>query len=53
MTYQLVSGEDLEITHHGEPVTVSTAELVLDVPPAPEVEPVRQPAHCAPRRRGR
>lgn len=53
VTYQLVSGEDLEITHHGEPVTVSTAELVLDVPPAPEVEPVRQPAHCAPRRRGR
>lgn len=53
VTYQLVSGEPLEIGHHGETVRVTGAELVLDVPPAPEVEPVTQPAHCAPRRRGR
>jgi alpha,alpha-trehalose phosphorylase len=51
--YQLVSGEDLEITHHGEPITVTSAEVVREVPPAPQVEPVRQPTHCAPRRRGR
>ncbi|SDO06956.1 alpha,alpha-trehalose phosphorylase [Klenkia soli] len=51
--YQLMDGEPLEIGHHGETVTVTGAELVLDVPPAPEVAPVHQPAHCAPRRRGR
>ncbi|MEI4271251.1 glycosyl hydrolase family 65 protein [Klenkia sp. LSe6-5] len=52
-SYQLVSGEPMEIGHHGETVTVTADELVLAVPPAPDVEPVRQPAGCAPRRRGR
>ncbi|MFC7572377.1 glycoside hydrolase family 65 protein [Klenkia terrae] len=53
VVYQLVSGEPLEIGHHGDTVTVTDAELALDIPPAAEVEPVHQPAHCAPRRRGR
>ncbi len=52
-TYQLVHGEPLDITHHGKPVTVQTEELVLDIPDVGPVEPVSQPAHCAPRRRGR
>ena len=34
-------------------VTVDHADLVLDIPPAPQVEPVHQPAGAAPRRRSR
>ncbi|KQS65753.1 glycoside hydrolase family 65 protein [Modestobacter sp. Leaf380] len=52
-TYRLVRGESLTITHHGEQVQVTGEELVLPVPELGPVEPVRQPAHCAPRRRGR
>jgi alpha,alpha-trehalose phosphorylase len=52
-TYQLLDGEPLDIRHHGRQVTVGTQDLVLDIPPAPKVEPVRQPYGCAPRRRTR
>ena len=53
VTYRLNYGEPLEIGHHGRSVTVEQADLVLDVPPAPEVAPVHQPAGRAPARRSR
>jgi alpha,alpha-trehalose phosphorylase len=34
-------------------VTVDHKDLVLDIPPAPQVEPVHQPVGCEPRRRAR
>jgi alpha,alpha-trehalose phosphorylase len=34
-------------------VTVDHTDLVLDIPPPPQVEPVRQPKGCEPRRRSR
>jgi alpha,alpha-trehalose phosphorylase len=49
-TYTLVDGEPLEISHHGEPVTVSQADAVTrDIPPtpirpAPSQPPGREPA---------
>jgi alpha,alpha-trehalose phosphorylase len=52
-TYRVLDGEPLDIHHHGRQVTVRDGELVLDIPPAPVVEPVSQPAHAAPRRRTR
>nr|WP_204261701.1 glycoside hydrolase family 65 protein [Blastococcus saxobsidens] len=52
-TYRLVDGDPLEIRHHGRQVVVDHADMVLVIPPAPQVEPVRQPPGCAPRRRSR
>ncbi|MCU1614835.1 MAG: putative enzyme, partial [Frankiales bacterium] len=52
-TYRLTDGDPLDIRHHGRQVTVDHADLTLDIPPAPKVEPVHQPPGCAPRRRGR
>ncbi len=52
-TYRLVDGDPLEIRHHGRQVIVDHTDLVLDVPPAPHVEPVSQPPGCEPRRRTR
>ncbi len=52
-TYRLVDGDPLEIRHHGHEVLVDHADLVLDIPPAPQVEPVTQPVGCEPRRRTR
>jgi alpha,alpha-trehalose phosphorylase len=34
-------------------VTVDHDDLVLDIPPAPQVQPVRQPPGAEPRRRSR
>jgi alpha,alpha-trehalose phosphorylase len=51
--YQLSDGDALEIRHHGRQVTLGASETVLDIPPAPEVEPVTQPPGCEPRRRSR
>jgi alpha,alpha-trehalose phosphorylase len=34
-------------------VTVDHTDLVLDIPSPPQVEPVRQPKGCEPRRRSR
>jgi alpha,alpha-trehalose phosphorylase len=47
-TYSLLDGDPLEILHHGEPVTITDKELVLDVPapvqlPAPSQPPGRVP----------
>ena len=52
-TYRLEDGDPIDIRHHGRQVTVDHADLVLDIPPAPTVEPVRQPVGCEPRRRSR
>jgi len=52
-TYRLGDGEPLDIRHHGRQVTVDHSDLVLDIPPAPKVDAVRQPYGCAPRRRSR
>lgn len=43
-TYQLLYGEPLETSHHGEPITVtSDVELTMPIPPAPNPLPVTQP----------
>jgi alpha,alpha-trehalose phosphorylase len=52
-TYRLVDGEPLDIRHHGRQVTVDHEDLVLEIPPAPKVDPVVQPPGCEPRRRAR
>jgi alpha,alpha-trehalose phosphorylase len=52
-TYRLVDGEPLDIHHHGRQVCVDHKDLVLDIPPPPQVDPVRQPTGCEPRRRSR
>jgi alpha,alpha-trehalose phosphorylase len=52
-TYRLEEGEPLDVRHHGRQVTVDHEDLVLDIPPAPKVEPVHQPVGCEPRRRAR
>jgi alpha,alpha-trehalose phosphorylase len=52
-TYRLQDGEPLDIRHHGRQVTVDHEDLVLDIPLAPQVEPVHQPKGAEPRRRNR
>ncbi|MEV7623778.1 glycosyl hydrolase family 65 protein [Actinoplanes sp. NPDC089786] len=44
-TYRLVEGEELELRHHGELITVpKDGSTAHPIPPRPEVEPVHQPA---------
>jgi alpha,alpha-trehalose phosphorylase len=51
-TYSLLTGSSLEITHHGEPATVTTVQpLVLSIPPPPTREAPSQPRGRAPSRR--
>ncbi|HKY76035.1 MAG TPA: glycosyl hydrolase family 65 protein [Acidimicrobiia bacterium] len=51
-TYELLAGDPLATEHHGEAITVAPAAPVRrPAPPAPQVEPVTQPAGRAPRRR--
>ncbi|MGY1662347.1 glycoside hydrolase family 65 protein [Geodermatophilus sp. SYSU D00705] len=52
-TYRLSEGDPLDVHHHGRCITVGEREVVAEIPPAPEVEPVSQPEGAAPRRRGR
>jgi alpha,alpha-trehalose phosphorylase len=52
-TYRLSDGDPLDIRHHGRAVTVDHDDLVLDLPPAPKVEPVHQPHGAEPHRRAR
>jgi alpha,alpha-trehalose phosphorylase len=43
--YRLLAGEPLEVTHHGEQLTVTTEEgVVRAIPPAPDREPPSQPS---------
>ena len=49
-TYTLLAGDPLEIAHHDEDVTVTTASpLVRPIPPAPERETPSQPYGRDPR----
>jgi len=51
-TYTLVEGEQLEIAHHGGPLTLSTGRPVKrDIPPAAERPAPSQPPGREPRRR--
>jgi alpha,alpha-trehalose phosphorylase len=50
--YTLLDGDPLELTHHGDAVTVSAGgPLELAIPPAPERDAPRQPLGRAPARR--
>jgi alpha,alpha-trehalose phosphorylase len=51
--YQLSEGDSLDIRHHGRQITIGASEVVLDIPPPPDVAPVSQPPGCEPRRRSR
>ena len=52
--YELLSGEPLEILHHGEPLTVQPAEKqTRTLPPAPRLAPVGPPPKRSPPRRHR
>jgi len=51
-SYTLLSGEPLELIHHGEPFTVSGDEPVtLSLPDLPKLDPVSQPPGREPRKR--
>ncbi|MGY1835879.1 glycoside hydrolase family 65 protein [Blastococcus sp. SYSU DS0510] len=52
-TYRLVDGDPLDISHHGRQVRIDHDDVVLELPPPPDVDPVRQPPGCEPRRRSR
>jgi alpha,alpha-trehalose phosphorylase len=53
-TYRLVYGDEgLDIAHHGKPFTLTYQPVEHEIPAAPQVEPVHQPPHAAPRRRNR
>jgi alpha,alpha-trehalose phosphorylase len=47
-TYELLDGEPLSITHHGEPVLLAKDPVVLGNPPIPLSLPIRQPEGRAP-----
>jgi alpha,alpha-trehalose phosphorylase len=52
--YRLLEGEPLQISHHGERLTVSTDETVTKpIPPPSERDTPTQPAGRAPARRGK
>jgi alpha,alpha-trehalose phosphorylase len=52
-TYTLADGEPLTLSHHGDPLTVTTGEPVtLPIPPAPERPAPSQPPGREPERRG-
>ncbi len=48
-TYTLVTGETLELEHHGQAVTVTSGQAAhCPIPPAPSLEPPTQPRGRAP-----
>src|SRR5690606_31390012 len=52
-TYEVLTGQPLEVLHHGEPITLQPTEpLTLACPPPPEVAPVSPPPGREPLRRG-
>jgi alpha,alpha-trehalose phosphorylase len=51
-SYRLTRGEPLQITHHGEPITVSTGETTRRAIPLPKaLDPPQQPPGRVPARR--
>ncbi len=46
--YELLNGEPLTITHHGEQVLLAEEPVVLGIPPVPFSFPLRQPEGRAP-----
>jgi alpha,alpha-trehalose phosphorylase len=50
--YELLGGEPVELTHHGQPFTLTTAACVLPNPPAPQLPPAVPPAGREPGRSG-
>ncbi|SEL69507.1 alpha,alpha-trehalose phosphorylase [Blastococcus sp. DSM 46786] len=52
-TYRLVDGDPLDIRHHGRQVRIDHDDVVLELPPPPDVAPVHQPHGREPRRRSR
>jgi alpha,alpha-trehalose phosphorylase len=54
VTYRLVYGDEgLEIAHYGKLFSLTYEPVEHEIPAAPQVEPVHQPPHAAPRRRNR
>jgi alpha,alpha-trehalose phosphorylase len=50
--YTMVEGEPLDVTHHGDSVTIATdSPVTMPIPPAPRREPPKQPPGRAPVRR--
>jgi alpha,alpha-trehalose phosphorylase len=47
-TYSLLAGEPMEITHYGDPVTISDKELTRDIPAPAQLPPPVQPAGRTP-----
>jgi alpha,alpha-trehalose phosphorylase len=53
-TYRLLSGDPLDVAHHGEPIRVVLGKpMTRPVPPAPWLPPLTHPAGRAPIRRAR
>ena len=54
VTYRLLSGDPLDLAHHGEPIRVAPgAPVTRPAPPAPRLPPLTHPAGRAPARRAR
>ncbi|MCU1686751.1 MAG: glycosyl hydrolase [Amycolatopsis sp.] len=51
-TYRVLEGRSVEITHHGEPVTIGEEPITLPIPAFETPLPVHQPPGRAPVRRG-
>ena len=52
--YVLLAGDPMEITHHGERLTITSETQTLDIPPAHPMQPPSQPYGRVPQtRRGR
>jgi len=50
VTYRLLAGDPLHVTHHGEPVRLEVgSDVAIDVPPPPQLGPIRQPAGREPK----
>jgi alpha,alpha-trehalose phosphorylase len=49
-TYSLLAGDPLDVTHHGQLVTITDKELVLDTPTPVQLPPPSQPAGRVPQR---